>query len=120
MTTSKIMEKLYALKPKSAWDNGVRLYALEILEGTEEEITGTRQDELYLLNGAENWMRYSDGACSMVYDEDIAKRLCTPSALYKSKNGYYNPNRRENWIQCQARALQQAWYLIKTIAQEEN
>ena len=32
-----------------------------------------------LLNGAERWQEYSDGGCSLIYDGDIAARVCTPS-----------------------------------------
>ena len=32
-----------------------------------------------LLNGAVSWQEYSDGGCSLIYDGDIAARVCTPS-----------------------------------------
>lgn len=103
---------------KSAWSKGVKEYALEIIEdainyeGENYEFYGNPADKKMLLNGADNWIQYSEGGCSLIYNEDIAKRLCTPSELKRSKNGFRNPNKNENWIECQARALIQAYRLI--------
>ena len=60
------------------------------------------------LNGAENWNKYSWGGCSYIYNGDIAKNLCNPSELKKTKNGENRPNRGEDWLDVQARALSQA------------
>jgi hypothetical protein len=68
------------------------------------------------LNGARDWRQYSEGGCSLVYNEDIAVRLCTPSELKKTSNGMRNPNASETWIDVQARALQQAFWLIRNAA----
>ena len=38
-----------------------------------------------LLNGAMDWLEYSEAGCALVYDEDIAERLCTPGL--KEKKG---------------------------------
>ena len=65
-----------------------------------------------LLNGADNWNQYSYGGCSLIYDGDIAERLCNPSELKKTRNGERNPNSRETWLDVQARALGKASYLI--------
>lgn len=103
---------------RSAWGRGVGVYALELVDDLQEwqawnngaEIPTDRKElEKALLNGAENWARFSDGGCSLVYDGDIAERLCTPSELKRTRNGERNPNGRENWIECQARALCQAF-----------
>ena len=103
---------------RSAWGRGVGVYALELVDDLQEwqewnngaEIPTDRKElEKALLNGAENWARFSDGGCSLVYDCDIAERLCTPSELKRTRNGERNPNGRENWIECQARALFQAF-----------
>lgn len=103
---------------KSAWSKGVKEYALEIIEDAinyeneNYEFCGSPADKRMLLNGADNWIQYSEGGCSLIYNEDIAKRLCTPSELKRNKNGTRNPNKNENWIECQARALIQAYRLI--------
>ena len=70
-----------------------------------------------LLNGAADWSAYSYGGCALVYDEDIAKHYCTPSELRKvtHKDGTISEraNAGENWLDVQARALNQAARIIK-------
>ena len=92
----------------------MRVYALELLEGYEEEQLGGpfKSLEEDFLNGAENWKEYSWGGCSLIYDQDIAQRLCTPSELKKTKNGTRKPNKQEEWLDTQARALYQAYRMI--------
>ena len=53
---------------------------------------------------------------SIIYDSDIAERLCTPSELKKTRNGERKPNSREEWLDVQARALRQAFSRIYTAA----
>lgn len=103
---------------KSAWMKGVWNYALELLDEDWVKLEGKTSQEIktHLLNGARNWDEYSQGGCSLVYDYDIAQRLCTPSELKKNRNGERNPNAKENWIDCQARALNQAWWMIKQVS----
>ena len=57
---------------------------------------------------------YSWGGCSLIYDYDIAKRLCTPSEYKRKKGGELNPNSHEQWLDTQARALYQAFVKIKS------
>lgn len=116
------IEKLYQSieneKQRSAWNKGVNEYALELVEQLGEQIRDGYFDELdlsdpkkvraALLNGAENWSQYSWGGCSLIYDDDIAERLCCPSELKKTRNGERRPNSREEWLDVQARALCQA------------
>ena len=116
------IEKLYQSieneKQRSAWNKGVNEYALELVEQFGEQIRDGYFDELdlsdpkkvqdALLNGAENWSQYSWGGCSLIYDGDIAERLCCPSELKKTRNGERRPNSREEWLDVQARALFQA------------
>ena len=107
---------------RSAWDKGVKLYAVELLEGLQEraERGEINADDLSnrtlivrtLLNGAGTWDEYSFGGCALIYDEDIAERLCNPSELKRTKNGQRNPNSHENWLQVQARALFQASQIV--------
>lgn len=102
--------------PRSAWDKGVMSYALEMLESYEpSEVTKEG-----LLNGARDWDAYSYGGNADIYDADIAERLCTPSELKRTRNGEHNPNSREDWLQCQARALGQASRLIMASAKITN
>ena len=110
-----IFERIAHLTPRSAWNRGVMRYALELINTVKvgEEIT-----EKHLLNGAENWHQYSEGGCALIYDELICRRLCTPSEIKKTKNGERRPNKQENWLDVQARALYQAARLIMKIKRE--
>lgn len=69
-----------------------------------------------MLNGARDWKEFSKGGFSLIYNEDIAKRLCSPSELKKVENGRRNPNSREDWLDVQARALSQAASLVRSLA----
>ena len=94
---------------RSAWDKGVTGYALELLDGLEAEAYENKEElKKALLNGAEDWKKYSWGGCSEIYNEKIAARLCTPSELKKTRNGKRRPNASEEWLDVQARALFQA------------
>ena len=129
MKISKIREAINQKKTRSAWDKGVREYALELVETLEEGIRGGYFDEedmqspnllkRQLLNGASDWTEYSYGGCSFIYDSDIAERLCTPSELKKNRNGERRPNANETWLDTQARALNQAARMISRIAKGE-
>lgn len=115
MLRTKIMEELENRKDRSAWDKGVTIYALELLENLEsEEVTKD-----LLLNGADNWDQYSYGGSSLIYDCDIAERLCCPSELKKRKGGELAPNCNEEWLDVQARALYQACNRIMKLARLE-
>jgi len=117
-----ITQKVEQSKTRSAWDRGVKAYAIELLENLAEQADGgyiTREDlssrdnlRKALLNGARDWREFSEGGCSLCYDCDIAERLCAPWELRKTRNGERNPNSRETWINVQTRALYQAARLI--------
>ena len=110
MLVKEIKKALDNKKLRSAWDKGVNLYALELLENFNEETDLVRSPALKkdLLNGADSWEQYSWGGCSLIYNGDIAERLCTPSELKKTKYGERRPNSHEEWLDTQARALFQA------------
>lgn len=122
-----LTEKLNSFSPRSAWNRGVKAYALELVEELTEAIESGWQDadiiespktlERALLNGASDWKQYSEGGCSLIYDREIAERLCNATELKLTKHGELYPNRRENWIDCQARALYQAAELVKHFAE---
>lgn len=112
MKTQDIAKALKERKDRSAWDKGVTLYAIELVEDVEEcELTRENCKEI-LLNGASSWQQYSYGGCALIYDSDIAERLCTPSELKRTRNGERRPNNREEWLDTQARALSQAYTRI--------
>ncbi len=115
MNARTIEKELEQRKDRSTWNKGVTAYALELLEDVSdnEEVTKER-----LLNGASDWNQYLWGGSSLIYDEDIAKRLCTPSELKKTRNGERKPNASEEWLDTQARALYQACNRIMRIARQ--
>ncbi|WP_286684504.1 hypothetical protein [Collinsella sp. UBA1693] len=116
MQVSTIIAALANQRPRSAWERGVVAYAqsmLDELEPTEE--LWPRTVEKVLLNGAPSWHDYSWGGCSLIYNADIAERLCCPSELRRSDNGRRRPNAREEWLDTQARACFQAAQLVKRI-----
>lgn len=112
--------KAESKKARSYWKKGVIKYALELVEYLPEQcnftdICNATLLKKALLNGAYNWQQYSDGGSALIYDQDIAERLCSPSELKKTRGGERNPNSRENWLDCQARALYQAEKKIMNI-----
>lgn len=119
MFKNALLTEIKNEKARSAWDKGVKEYALELAENlfwqSIEDIESASTSEIMkmLLNGANNWFHYSESGCSLCYDSDIAERLCTPSELKRTKHGRLNPNIRESWIMCQGRALIQASVLVR-------
>ena len=112
----EIKKNLETRKDRSAWNKGVTVYALEMLDDVAENIDydgkepETRAElKEKALNGATDWSQYSWGGSSLIYDCDIAERLCTPSELKKTRGGERRPNSREEWLDTQARALYQAF-----------
>lgn len=101
-----IIDRINATPARSAWARGVNQYAIELVEDAES------LDPQSLLNGARDWREYSYGGCALIYDEDIAARLCSPSELKRTKNGSNKPNPLENWLDVQTRALRQAADLV--------
>jgi len=106
-TNIELVATITATPTRSAWRRGVKAYALEMIEGVEDGFA-----QVTLLNGAENWREYSYGGCALIYDADIAERLCAPGEYRKTREGERAPNSRETWLDVQARALGQAATLI--------
>ena len=127
MSTIKISNFEYAIYNKSqnarsAWDRGVAKYALDIISDLKERGINEVSPEspLFLkqcLNGAESWQQYSNGGSSLICDFEIVERLATDSEKRKYKSGRLErPNEQESWIDCQARALLQAFRLLRDTA----
>ena len=110
-TADVIFEKIVHLNPRSAWNHGVVIYAMELMN----DVDGKEITEKNLLIGAKDWKEYSYSGNALIYDVDICHRLCTPSEIKKTKDGEHHPNKQENWIDVQARALYQAARLIMKI-----
>jgi hypothetical protein len=118
MTIKELREKIEAEKVRGAWAKGVKAYALELLEEMDENSEADKEavSEKSLMNGADTWSEYSWGGSALIYDGDIAARLCSPSKLKKIHDGERRPNASEEWLDVQARALYQAARMIRRIA----
>lgn len=109
-TVAEIREAINEKNPRYAWNKGVKAYMLEFLDLVKEYRKLNENDEVRkvtiteLLNGARDWEQYSYGGCSLIYDEDIAERLCPPS-MQKKKD---HRRRGTPWLDVQARALGEA------------
>lgn len=115
MTKKELIASISTNKAHSAWAKGVQWYALNLVEAIYLKDTDiVKTDVSIYLNGAENWLDYSYGVHSgtLVYDSDIAERLCNPSELRKTDFGRKQPNSSVTWLDVQARALYQAHRLI--------
>lgn len=110
MNKNEILKELEneSTKARSAWKKGVALYAIDLLDDLETRKI-TKEN---LLNGAKNFKDYSYSGLSLIYDEDICKRLCNNTEKKLTKNGEKMPNKNENWLDVQARALYQAYLKI--------
>jgi hypothetical protein len=111
-TNTELVLAIANVPVRSAWKRGVRAYALELVYSAQGELASVVDLKRELLNGANNWREYSYGGCSLIYDADVAKRLCSPSEYRKTRQGERAPNARESWLEVQARALGQAATLI--------
>ena len=106
------MKKRFA---RSAWDKGVYDYAFDILEPLGDEIENVKADTL--MNGSNTWTAYSYGGCALICDDDIAKRMCTPSEYKKYLNAGLNSKLSDSdyWLgNVQTRALFQAMSKIRS------
>lgn len=110
---------------RSAWDKAVTAYALELVEtlyNWDKQPASVAELRDMLLNGASDWNAYSWGGSSLIYNQDIAERVCTPSELKRATrmDGTLRDmaNAREHWLDVQARALYQAANRVAKIAYE--
>ena len=120
MTKRELIKAIKASKARSAWAKGVKWYALNLVEKSYKQDTDIVKVNMSIyLNGAETWKEYSYGGCALIYDYDIAERLCTPSELKKTDFGRKQPNGSVIWLDVQARALKQAHSLIAELIKVE-
>lgn len=120
---NSIKAELESRKDRSAWDKGVTMYALELLDEYREraayegrEAADRAELRAWLRNGADSWESYSYGGSSLIYNGDIAERLCCPSEYKRTLAGERRPNSHEEWLDVQARALYQAACRLSRIA----
>lgn len=96
----------------AAYNEGVRQYALDLLEDWPDDMPlQVATAETVLRNGADSWHEYAQGS-SLVYDEDIALRLCSPEELKRTHAGNLPPDENYTWLDLQERAIEDAARLI--------
>lgn len=123
--TSKTYSEIYNLltqeKPRSAWSRGVNNIAIDIVSEILENANGNDAPHFNRVDDfSKHFYNVSlreavDGGCFLVYDSDIAANFCTPSELKRTKNGAYNPNRSESWLDVLYRGIYQAIRHIITL-----
>ena len=103
MKTITLLDLLEGIKeqkqPRSAWGKGVKNFAewlIEMQDDMTQPIENVGKLEKLLLNGAEDWKQFSYGGCAYIYDHYIAKALCNPSELKRTKEGTRPPHWSEN------------------------
>ena len=121
-TLDNVAAELEARKNRSAWDKGVTVYALELVEELRERAAYEgrnpepgKECREWMLNGAQDWNQYSWGGSSLIYEGEVAERLGTRSEWRKTRHGERRPNSREEWLDVQARALYQACNRVERI-----
>lgn len=123
MNANELMEKLSDRNDRSAWDKGVTRYAFELAEtlvsayGDADLPTNWKMLRLAMLDGADDWREYSYNGNSLIYDEDIAECLCTPSMLKRKRGGALPPSAGCTWLDEQTTALRHAAWRIACIVQ---
>lgn len=109
-------------KARSKWGKAVHDDACWLLENVMENMEDGEEVEInekLVLNGASDWKQFSWDGSALIYDAEVAEHYCTPSELKKVGFNKGNmgvekqPNTNEEWLDVQARALRQAWWLIR-------
>lgn len=118
--TNELRKLVEEIPNTSAWKRGIKKYTDELLDNLEEMAhiykrlpKDENELEEWLLKGARNWGDYSWRGYSLIYDSQIAERLCTPSEFRKKDGGRLAPSRHDNWFNEQAKALNYAYLRIK-------
>nr|DAH29560.1 MAG TPA: hypothetical protein [Caudoviricetes sp.] len=120
-TYGQIHTILIKEKPRSAWARGVNNIAMDIANDIVVEADGNDAPHFYSVDDfSKHFYGVSlreavDGGSFLIYDTDIAENFCTPSELKRTKNGEYNPNRSETWLDVMYRGAYQAIRHIITL-----
>ena len=117
MNINKTISTINRIKCRSAWNKGVKIYAVMLLENLKEngykgrDITSPAILRKFMLKGADNWETFSRGGCALIYNGDIVKTLCTPAIIDHYNSGRLNIS-ADNIFKWQRQALQHAERLI--------
>ena len=118
MKKQEIIKKLEELRIRSAWMRGVVEVAHMIIEKAECEEIKSEEIEAIAKDGASSLEKAVYGGCYLIYDHQIAETFCNKSELKRTKNGLKDPNKSENWLDVQHRALMQAVRLLEELCDE--
>ena len=118
--TNELRKLVEQIPNTSAYKRGIKKYTDELLDNLEEKSQyyerlpkNEKELEEWLLKGARNWGDYSWRGYSLIYDGDIAERLCTPSEFKRKDGGRLAPSRYKTWFDEQSEALCYAYLRIK-------
>lgn len=120
-TYSEIHTLLIKEKPRSAWARGVNNIAMDIVREILENSNGNDAPHYYSVPDfcrefyGVSLREAVYGGLFLIYNSDIAENFCTPSELKRTKNGEYNPNRSESWLDVMYRGAYQAIRHIITL-----
>lgn len=101
------IKALENVKVRSAWGKGVKEYAIEMLESIENVDAIQSKEELKkaILNGADSFRDYSYGGCALIYNADIAVRLCNRTELKRRKAESVNRTPTKIGLTCRQERL---------------
>lgn len=104
-------------RQRSAWMRGVYLIALEMIDAVEEVpadgVDSAENLRRTLLRGAPDFATYTFGGMLFRWDGEIARMLLTPSRYqYYFVDGHAMPGGM-TWYGLYARAVEQAWRVIR-------
>lgn len=120
MTKQELLKKVQQVKTRGALGAGRKEYAIELVETLE--CTDVPRDfktlRKLLLNGAQDWEQYSYGGCSLIYDEDICRRICTERVQKHKHYGELQPDGGRTWLDLQAAVLGEAFRMVWNVVKE--
>lgn len=104
----QLKDKVNALKRRSKFGKGVKLYMLDILENLKETEKDTlNYCEYNAFNGLDDAQTASISGNFLVNDIDIMNRLLTKSELKRYENSYIYHG--QTWLELQAYAIYLAY-----------
>ena len=81
VTYGQLVKSIEAYKPRSAWQKGVKEYALSLILDYDDgrlkmssKVPNLGKLEYMLLDGTDDWYQYSRYGMGLVYTDAIAKR----------------------------------------------
>ena len=107
-------------KDIKAYKEGVKSYAIDMLDMFEEIEEEAPIAEETFLNGSTSWHEWSWHGNGLCYDADIVRALRSEKFYkeWEASKGEIKPSRKMDWLDLQAIAAEDAWHLIRDSAIE--